>query len=625
MVRAHASLLAAIAAMLTLAAPVPADTGHGHGHGGVPAAGAPGHSPGVDQAASLVSPAATEPSVAPTVAAGGHKKGTAARSSETSAKALAQPTHGGGRQTSAEGNTRGRAGGAAVHHGSGVRAVSAPGVQESPALAPTTAAAPPAASVTTVPAAVATSVGEPIAVAPPIGSPVATAPGATRSRRPATGRFVLVRRRAARRTVAAAPAGNPATTSSLTAPLALAAGSLGADSAAPIVTATAPRAPEPSSPLVRTVERILEVIPGWVGITLAALAAGGLLLGTAALRQTLRARRLERDRRRLVADVGLLQSALLPAVPEQVGRARVTTAYRPAEGLAAGGDFFDVFALSGGRTAVILGDMAGHGREIVPFTALVRYSLRAYLEAGLVPRAALQVASSVLESQLGGHMVAATVAVFDPEAGLLTYACAGQAQPLLGPSAPQPVTATSSAPIGAGVITGRRQTTVGLPAGSAACFYTDGVADVRVDDHRLGTEALAARFDALGASTSADELLRAVVRGSDAQPDDMAVCLLAPLPGAADPRPGVVEELELDAEMLADGRAARFLAACGVAPAGTAAAERSAAEMVSRRGSAVLVVRRSEAGASVRVDRPLTAMLPAARRARPGRTMAMAG
>jgi hypothetical protein len=477
---------------------------------------------------------------------------------------------------------------------------------QQPAPAP---AATPVATVAAAPAAAPAVSEAPVVTAPTPTPAPAPAGSKPKPKRTPTARLVAVTRRLAVHTVTAAPAVAVAPT------------------AVPAVTSRRHRAPapaarrpvrhpqasQPSSPLIRNVEHILKVVPGWVRVALAALVAAGLLLLAGALHQALRAHRLERDRRRLAADVGLLQSALLPAVADEVGRARVSTAYRPADGLAAGGDFFDVFALGDGRTALILGDMAGHGREIVPFTALVRYSLRAYLEAGLAPRVALQVASTVLESQLGGHMVAAAVAVFDPDTGRLTYACAGQAQPLLAPAFPPSVMAVSSPPIGAGAVTGRRQTTVALPPGSAACFCTDGVADVRVADRRMGPDAVAARFAALGPDTGAGELLREVVRASDSQPDDMAVCVLAPLPGAAEPAPEVVEELELDAELLADGRATRFLAACAVEPSAAAAALRAAAELVARRGSAVLVVRRTATGTTVGVDRPRAAILPIGR------------
>lgn len=391
--------------------------------------------------------------------------------------------------------------------------------------------------------------------------------------------------------------------------------------AAPSASPPRPRS-QPPVPLTRVVERILEVIPGWSRIALAALSGLGLLLGGAALRQTLRARRLERVRRRLAADVGLLQSALLPVVPERVGRARVSVAYRPAEGLAAGGDFFDAFALPDGRTAVIVGDMTGHGREIVPFTALVRYSVRAYLEAGLAPRLALQVASAALGPQLGGHMVTVAVGVLDPQQGRLTYACAGHCQPLLAHGGPAAVTAASSPPIGAGATTGHRQTSVVLGPSAVACFYSDGVADVRVGAGRLEPEGLAELLRALGPRASADELLREVVRRSDSQPDDMAVCLLAPLPvarAAGDAPVGeAVEELELDAAGVTGERAERFMVACGLTDEQVQAARRAARELAERAGGAVLVVRRAAGGASVRVERPPAVAMPLLRGTRQG-------
>jgi hypothetical protein len=44
---------------------------------------------------------------------------------------------------------------------------------------------------------------------------------------------------------------------------------------------------------------------------------------------------------------------------------------------------------------VLVGDVAGHGREVVPLTALVRYNVRAYLEAGLSPRSTVHVGAHV--------------------------------------------------------------------------------------------------------------------------------------------------------------------------------------------------------------------------------------
>src|SRR4029078_9428157 len=124
----------------------------------------------------------------------------------------------------------------------------------------------------------------------------------------------------------------------------------------------------------------------------ALLLLAGAILGLTALRN----RRLQRQRAVLLTQVGVLQQALLSAVPEQVGALAVSVAYRPAAGLAAGGDFYDVFALDRGRTGIVVGDVSGHGRESLGPASFMRHMVRSYLEAGLSPRGALQVAGRVV-------------------------------------------------------------------------------------------------------------------------------------------------------------------------------------------------------------------------------------
>ncbi|HEV2776058.1 MAG TPA: PP2C family protein-serine/threonine phosphatase, partial [Solirubrobacteraceae bacterium] len=374
------------------------------------------------------------------------------------------------------------------------------------------------------------------------------------------------------------------------------------------------------SPLTRTVVRVLEVVPAQLRAALAALAGLGLLLGAAAAVQTVRRRRLERQRRTLLADVGVLQSALLPQLPERIGGAHVTAAYRPAEGLAAGGDFYDAFELPGGRTGVLVGDVAGHGRAVVPLTALVRYNVRAYLEAGLSPRSTVHVAANVLAPHLGELQVTLVVAIFDPGTGRLTYACAGHAPPLLLGDTRAPVTTCSSPPLGAGGATGRRQTTIPFAPGAVACLYTDGLDEAPLTYGRLGRDGVAEELRAVGAQPQAGDLIARIVRRSQRQPDDMAACIVTALPGGAASWSLRLEELEVDRAMLSSGWAQRFLVACGVEPARGSRALREAHAIIARSGTAVVEVRVGEALADVRVTPPPAITLPIAGRSVESRT-----
>jgi len=328
----------------------------------------------------------------------------------------------------------------------------------------------------------------------------------------------------------------------------------------------------------------------WIVTTiggLAALALGGGLLAA------WRARRGERRRRALLDDIGLLQTALLPPVADRVGGLRASVAYRPWDGPGAGGDFYDVFTLPGGRAGVVLGDVEGHGREVIGATAALRHSLRAYLEAGLEPRAALELAGSVLGRDPAATMATAILAVHDPRSGVLTWAGAGHPPPiLLGHHIDEPLTAAAAPPLGAATATGLRQTSIQLPRGSAACLFTDGLMDARVGGGRVGFDRLAELANELGDRLSASTLLDAVAREASEIIDDMAVCVLRPAAGAsgepsAAPR-GRVEELALPVGQISTSLMQRFLWACGV-EADEAQSAMTAARETAREGNGVLL------------------------------------
>ncbi|HTD58493.1 MAG TPA: PP2C family protein-serine/threonine phosphatase, partial [Solirubrobacteraceae bacterium] len=339
------------------------------------------------------------------------------------------------------------------------------------------------------------------------------------------------------------------------------------------------------------------------------LFALALAMGMRSRLVALRARRLERQRGELLEDVGLLQGALLPIAPARLGPVGTSAAYRPADGPAAGGDFYDVFALEDGQVAVIVGDVSGHGRQALPHTALIRFTVRAYLEAGLSPRNALQTAGAVLERQLGGSFATVVVATYHPRKRTLVYACAGHPPPIVrGSKSIAPITACSAPPIGAGMRTGTRQTVVSVPGWSQVCLHTDGLTEARVGSELYGSERLADALAELGAGASASALLERIAAETSARPDDMAACLLRVEGGAQAPKV-LQEELELDHDELAGDRIERFLLACGVEPYELSELIATARGVAGRVGSVLLELRLGDGPPEVALLREKVAML----------------
>jgi Stage II sporulation protein E (SpoIIE) len=348
---------------------------------------------------------------------------------------------------------------------------------------------------------------------------------------------------------------------------------------------------ENNNVVTNTVERLVEVVPDELKAALAALAALSVMLGIGYLLAALRARRLSRQRRELLQEVGLLQTALLPPVPDRVGALLTSVAYRPADGPGAGGDFYDVLPLTGGRVGFILGDVSGHGRGALARTAFMRYTLRAYLEAGLEPRVALQVAGRVIDDNLGGDFATVLLAVHDPETGSLTYASAGHPAPIVvGPHGHHdPVTAASSPPIGVGVRTGLRQTTVPLVPGAVAALFTDGLLEARTEEGILGRDRLTELLAGIGDDATARKLIERVAAEANVRSDDMAAVVVTPTAGVTT---GLfrTEQLELSTRELEGPIARRFLEACGLPDQEVDDAERDARLLAERFGGVVLHV-----------------------------------
>ncbi len=345
-------------------------------------------------------------------------------------------------------------------------------------------------------------------------------------------------------------------------------------------------------------------VPDWSKPIILLLLLLAILFAVRSRLATLRARRLEGQRETMLSDLDDMQAALVPAIPERLGGLSVSVAYRPADGPAAGGDFYDLFELEPGRVAIVLGDVVGHGRPALTQAALTRYTLRAYLQAGLEPRAALALAGSVLAAPGEKRFATVVVAVHDSAVGRLTYACAGHPPPIsIGFELPEPITVCCSAPICCDLPTGRRQTTISLPAGGGLCFFSDGLPEARIGEELLGRERLVEITREPGPATSAPALLERIQGDASAAPDDMVACIVsaaAVVPASSGEAPAgrtaaQVEELEVDRHELAEPRVRYFLAACGFDSAGVTSLLAQAGEIAGG-GAALLRIERPHSG-----------------------------
>ncbi|HJS94191.1 MAG TPA: PP2C family protein-serine/threonine phosphatase [Solirubrobacteraceae bacterium] len=279
--------------------------------------------------------------------------------------------------------------------------------------------------------------------------------------------------------------------------------------------------------------KLVKVLPTAALIALLAFGVIAAAMALNAYLQRRRARSLAGQREALLSDVGVLQAALLPAVPENLGELDVSVAYRPAQGLAAGGDFFDVFAISPEpeTTGIIIGDVSGHGRESLIQAALVRYTLRTLMGEGHPLPEVLARADRYLTGELGDGFATVVVCRYEHATGEFTWAKAGHEPPIVA-GQPDPDEAGAS-PLGFGFGDGWPQFSRVLVPGERICLFTDGLIEARRGDgEQLGRAHLRTLFEQ---GMSAQELLERIQADAEECPDDLAAVVISRAPALTTP------------------------------------------------------------------------------------------
>lgn len=127
-----------------------------------------------------------------------------------------------------------------------------------------------------------------------------------------------------------------------------------------------------------------------------------------------------------------VQRALLPHDLPLLPGVRLAARYAGADAAVSGGDWFDAVPLKGGRVALIVGDVAGHGVEAAAVMGRLRAVVQDHLADDTDPDAVLQALDRYSSAwELGARTASVCIAVLDPRTGAVAYCTAGHTPPVI--------------------------------------------------------------------------------------------------------------------------------------------------------------------------------------------------
>ncbi|WP_145865602.1 SpoIIE family protein phosphatase/ATP-binding protein [Streptomyces capillispiralis] len=195
-----------------------------------------------------------------------------------------------------------------------------------------------------------------------------------------------------------------------------------------------------------------------------------------------------------------LQRSLLPRTLPEQSALEIAYRYLPAQA-GVGGDWFDVLPLSGGRVALVVGDVVGHGLHAAATMGRLRTAVHNFSALDLPPEELLALLDELVaridqdeaQDEHSAPVTGATClyAVYDPVSRRCTVARAGHPPPALVrpdrgvefwdvPAGP---------PLGLGGLP-FESAELELPEGSRLVLYTDGLVEDRRHDIDVGLEEL---------------------------------------------------------------------------------------------------------------------------------------
>ncbi|GAA2728724.1 ATP-binding SpoIIE family protein phosphatase [Streptomyces nogalater] len=236
-----------------------------------------------------------------------------------------------------------------------------------------------------------------------------------------------------------------------------------------------------------------------------------------------------------VADT--LQDSMLPRITPRMAGCDIATRYLPGTRLGRiGGDWFDTIKLPGSRTALVVGDVMGHGLNSAAMMGQLRTAVQT-MAAMETPPAQLLRNLDDLARRLGDTYLATCLyAVYDPIRGELTLANAGHIPPVLvraEDGGSRLLDLPTGAPIGVGGVP-FEAVRIRVAPGDRLVLCTDGLVEVRGSDIGEGLAALceSAAHPAASMDDACDTIIRAL-NTHGGRKDDVAL-LMARLNGIPD-------------------------------------------------------------------------------------------
>jgi len=223
-----------------------------------------------------------------------------------------------------------------------------------------------------------------------------------------------------------------------------------------------------------------------------------------------------------------LQQSLLPeSLPERAGVELCQRYVAGGEGMAVGGDFYDVIDLPDGRLGFAIGDVMGKGVHAAATMGQVRLGLRAYALSGESPVAVFDALDRLLTSASGDTFATAAYLLWDPATDTARFTNAGHPPPLVrtADGTVELLEGGLSPPLGLWSAGARQEAYVPLEPGSTVLLFTDGLVEDRAMPISDGLERLRSLLAAADPSEGVEALCDGLLVGMEAgsRRDDLAI------------------------------------------------------------------------------------------------------